>query len=105
MQRLERKRPKFWGGRRSKHARRKKVLGMNYRWIAEQRANTVYHNLEVLNSYYLTQDGNYKWYEIIMVDPESASIKKDDRIIWISKAVHTGIVYRGLTSAGRKSRG
>ncbi len=105
LSKTERKRPKFWGGRRPKHSRRKKVLGMNYRWIAEQRANSTYHNLEVLNSYFLAQDGNYKWFEVIMVDPENPSIKKDDRIRWISKKQHTGRVYRGLTSAGRKSRG
>ncbi len=100
-----RMRPKFWGGRRPKHSRRQKVLGMNYRWIAEKRANDIYHNLEVLNSYFLAQDGNYKWFEIIMVDPEEPGIKKDGRIKWISKKQNTGRVYRGLTSAARKSRG
>jgi large subunit ribosomal protein L15e len=105
LSKTERKRPKFWGGRRPKHSRRKKVLGMNYRWIAEQRANSTYHNLEVLNSYFLAQDGNYKWFEVIMVDPENPSIKSDDRIRWIAKPEHRGRVYRGLTSAARKSRG
>ena len=105
LKRTERKRPKFWGGRRPKHSRKRKILGMNYRWIAEQRANNVYHNLEVLNSYFLAQDGNYKWYEVIMVDPENPAIKKDMKLKWMAKGQNRGRVYRGLTSAARKSRG
>ena len=38
-------------GRRSKHMRRRMVLGKSYQQIAEERANRKYVNCEVLNSY------------------------------------------------------
>src|SRR3989344_3225017 len=47
-----RKRMKFKGGRRSKHMRRRKVLDMNYQWVAEGRVARAFPNCEVLNSYY-----------------------------------------------------
>src|SRR5512136_812143 len=45
--------------------------------IAEQRASKKYPNLEVLNSYWVWQDGVNKWYEVIMLDPASPHIKAD----------------------------
>ena len=44
-----RMRPQIKKGRRSKAARRKKIVGMSYQWVAEQRAQKFYKNLEVLN--------------------------------------------------------
>ncbi|OYT34952.1 MAG: 50S ribosomal protein L15e [Candidatus Aenigmarchaeota archaeon ex4484_52] len=73
--------------------------------MAEQRANRKYPNLEVLNSYYLAEDGKHKWYEIIMVDPCHPQIMRDSKINWICSRVHTRRVYRDLTSAGKKMRG
>lgn len=98
------RRPNITGGRRPKHNRQVMVLNKNYQQIAEERANKKFKNLEVLGSYYLAEDGKYYWYEIIMVDPESPSIKADKRISWISKSGR-GRTFRGVTSAGRKSRG
>jgi large subunit ribosomal protein L15e len=48
--------------------------------IAEQRASSKYENLEVLNSYWVLEDGNRKWFEIIMVDPDHPEIESDDDI-------------------------
>ncbi len=90
-------------GRRSKRATQKKVVKKSYQWIAEERANKHYPNLEVLNSYWVAEDGKYYWYEVILVDPTKPEIKKDKSTKWIEN--HKGRVYRGLTSAGRKSRG
>lgn len=73
--------------------------------IAEQRAARHYPNLEVLNSYWVGDDGVTKYYEVIMVDPHSPSIISDKDINWICESQHTKRVYRGLTSAGKKSRG
>ena len=98
-----RKRETIRKGRRSKHFRRRKIVGMNYRWIAEQRANKKFRNMEILNSYKVAEDGKNYWFEIILVDPYAPEIKSDEKINWISK--QKGRVYRGLTSAGRKSRG
>lgn len=100
-----RKRPKPKGGRRSKRQTIKKVLKMNYRWVAEQRAARKFPNLEVLNSYWVAKDGNYYWYEVILVDPNRPEIKADKNINWITSKKHRGRVFRGLTSAAKKSRG
>jgi large subunit ribosomal protein L15e len=40
--------------------------------------------MEVLNSYWVWQDGVNKWYEVIMVDPSSPSIKTDKVVGWVS---------------------
>jgi len=98
-----RKRQKFKSGRRPKHRRLKKIVSKSYQLIAEERANKKFPNCEVLNSYWVGKDGKNYWFEVILVDRAHPSIKKDKKINWISK--DRGRVYRGKTSAGRKSRG
>lgn len=73
--------------------------------IAEERANDKYPNLEVLGSYYVGEDGIYKYYEVILVDPHHPAIKSDPDINWITEKQHRGRVYRGKTAAGRRMRG
>ncbi len=73
--------------------------------IAEERAARKFPNLEVLNSYWVGQDGQYKYYEVIMVDPHHPAIKSDPEINWICSNKHRGRAFRGLTSAGKKGRG
>ncbi|MEK6835822.1 MAG: 50S ribosomal protein L15e [Nanoarchaeota archaeon] len=96
-----RMRPRFRAGRKSKKRRRKLILGMNYRWVAEQRANKKYPNCEVINSYYLAKDGKYYWFEVLLIDRELG--KKYPEIAELAK--QRGRVYRGLSSAARRSRG
>ena len=79
--------------------------GKSIRWIAEERAARKFPNLEVLNSYYVAEDGKYFWYEVIMVDPHHPVIKSDPRVNWILDPANKRRVFRGLTSAGKKSRG
>ncbi|EQD32313.1 Ribosomal protein L15e, partial [mine drainage metagenome] len=62
-------------------------------------------NMEVLNSYYVGEDGYYKYYETILVDKHSPEIFNDKKISWIAEPQNKGRVYRGLTSAGYKTRG
>jgi len=62
-------------------------------------------NLRVLNSYWVNQDGVYKYYEIILVDPSHKAIRRDPTINWIAKAVHKRREARGLTSVGKQNRG
>lgn len=100
-----RKRPQFKAGRRSRHSRRKKIVAKNYQAIAEERAQKVFKNLEVLNSYNVMEDSVYKWYEVIMLDPYRPEIKNDKNLGWISARKHTNRVLRGKTSAGKKYRG
>lgn len=99
------KRPRPNKGRRSKRLHTRKNLGMNYKWIAEQRANRKFKNLEVLNSYLIGKDGIHYFYEVIMVDPNRPEIKNDRTIKWIAEPTHRNRAMRGLTSAAKKSRG
>ena len=105
LKRSKRLRPLIKKGRRSKHRRRKKIVNKNYGLIAEERAARNYTNMEVLNSYYVYEDGKYKWFEVILVDKNHPGIKKDKNLNWMSKPQHNRRVFRGLTSAGKKSRG
>lgn len=70
--------------------------------IAEKRCARKFPNLEVLNSYYVGEDGQYKYYETVLVDPHHASVKNDEDINWIMHAKRRA--FRGLTSAGKKAR-
>ncbi len=92
-------------GRRTKRHTIKKVLKMNYKWVAEIRAQKKFANLEVLNSYKIAQDGKHYFYEVILVDYSRPEIKSDKTINWITKKTNQHRVHRGLTSAGKKSRG
>ena len=105
LRRSRRLRMKFKGGRRPKTMRRKKIVNLNYQSIAEARVNDKYPNCEVLNSYFVAEDGMHIWHEVILVDKNHPAIKADPRISWISEKQHTGRVYRGLTSSGKRSRG
>jgi len=90
-------------GRKSRKQSVKKMLKMNYRWVAEMRAAQKYKNLEVLNSYWIGRDGKYYFFEIILVDPSKPEIKNDRTLSWIVN--NRKRAQRGLTSAARKSRG
>jgi len=96
-----RKRPQIKKGRRPKAMRRKKIVGKSYQWIAEERANKKYKNCEVIGSYQLAKDGQYYYYEVILGDREILKKYKGTEYLDHTK----GKVFRGLTSAGRKSRG
>ncbi|MFA5855783.1 MAG: 50S ribosomal protein L15e [Candidatus Pacearchaeota archaeon] len=92
-------------GRKSKRHTIIKTLKMNYRWVAETRAQNKFPNLEVLNSYPLSKDGKHYFFEVILVDYSRPEIKNDRTINWICDKNNQMRVYRGLTSAGKKSRG
>ena len=82
------------GGRRKirpKMGRRQKRMGVtkytaskSIQLIGEERVSRKYPNLEVLNSYWVWEDGVSKWYEVILVDPSHPSIKSDKDVGWIS---------------------
>jgi len=97
---------------RPNKGRRPKRMGVNkltrrisIQRIAEERAARKYRNLEVLNSYYVGEDGQHYWYEVIMVDPHCPAILADKDLRWIAEPQHRGRAFRGLTSAGKKGRG
>ncbi|KAJ5187672.1 hypothetical protein N7449_010666 [Penicillium cf. viridicatum] len=72
---------------------------------AEERVGRRAANLRVLNSYWINQDSTYKYYEVILVDPQHKAIRRDARINWICNPVHKHRESRGLTATGKKSRG
>ncbi|MCX8169996.1 MAG: ribosomal protein L15e, partial [Candidatus Methanomethyliaceae archaeon] len=72
---------------------------------AEERAARKYPNMNVLASYWVASDGRFSWYEVILVDPNHPSIKSDKDLAWITNPSQRSRVFRGLTPAGRKSRG
>lgn len=92
-----RTRPKPMGGRKHKNYYRFVQPGMSHQAMAEQRVNRVYRNMEVLNSYWVGEDGNYKYFEVILADPTKATVN-------VSSVMRQGKAFRGLTSAGN-SRG
>ena len=66
---------------KARAGRRQKRSGVNrfvpaksMQLIAEERATKKFTNLEVLNSYWVGEDGQHKWFEVILVDPSHPSI-------------------------------
>jgi len=88
----QRKRPHPWGGR--KPAKNVAYLspGKSLQRIGEEKVARVFSNLEVLNSYWVGQDGVKKYFEVIMVDRK------------LLPGMPKGRAFRGLTSAGRQGR-
>merc|ERR1711935_670524 len=64
----------------------------NIRSKAEERVGRRCGNLRVLNSYWVNQDSSYKYFEVILVDPNHTTIRKHREL-------------RGLTAAGKHARG
>jgi len=63
--------------------RRQKAMGVTkIKWakgmkrIAEERVSKKFPNLKVLNSYLLWSDGKFKWYEVLLLDPNHPVISK-----------------------------
>ncbi|MEM5872836.1 MAG: 50S ribosomal protein L15e [Candidatus Aenigmatarchaeota archaeon] len=97
-----RKRKEFPRGRKPKNYRWYRPLDIPLQVIAEQRAARKYPNLEVLNSYYVGEDGIYKWYEVILIDPNEPSILSREEYSWITMPKHRKRALRGLTPRNRK---
>jgi len=101
----KRKRRKFTGGRVPKKMGRFYSAGKSNQILGEERAARKFPNLEVLNSYYVGEDGDHAWFEVIMADPCSASVANDKERGWLAEKQHRGRVFRALTSSGKKMRG
>ncbi len=99
------KRPKLKGGRKPRSTGNFYPLSKGKQQVAEEKAASQYPNMEVLNSYWVGKDGVSEWYEVILVDPVHPAVKSDFERNWVTKPQHRGRAFRGLTSAGRKSRG
>lgn len=94
------------GGRKPRAKGINKItMAKSIQRIAEERTARKFPNLEVLNSYWVAEDGRHKFYEIILVDPNHPAIVKDNDVNWIREPQHRGRANRGLTSAGKRGRG
>jgi large subunit ribosomal protein L15e len=99
-----RNRPKFSRGRKpSKMGLTKYFPKKSLQWTAEEKAGRKFTNMEVLNSYWVGEDGMHTWFEVVLVDPAHPSLMKHAR--WTAMKPNRGRVFRGLTSAGKKGRG
>jgi large subunit ribosomal protein L15e len=101
----QRKRAIIAGRRPKRKGILRMTLAKSIQRIAEERAQRHHPNLEVLNSYWVGEDGKQKFYEVILVDPSHPSILADPKINWIAAPAQTRRVYRGLTRAGKEGRG
>jgi len=81
------------------------TAGKSLQRIAEERAGRKHPNMEVLNSYWVGEDGKQKWYEVILVDPNHPAIATDSDLAWILGGSHVNRANRGKTSAGQRGRG
>lgn len=70
---------------------------------AEERASNKFTNCEVLNSYFVGEDGNYKFFEVILLERAHPAILSDPD--YANIVAQRGRATRGLTSAGKKFRG
>ncbi|XP_069131994.1 large ribosomal subunit protein eL15-like [Argopecten irradians] len=103
-----RKRPVAKGctyGKPKTHGVNQLKFQRSHRSIAEERVGRKCGALRVLNSYWVAQDSSYKFFEVILVDTFHKAIRRDPKIQWICNAVHKHRELRGLTSAGKSSRG
>ena len=92
-----RKRPLFKGGRRPKRRGRFLSLDKSKQAVAEERVARKFRNMEVLNSYWVGEDGNHQWYECVLADRDHAAVKKDKERKWVTEPQHRGRAFRGLT--------
>ncbi|MCA9486047.1 50S ribosomal protein L15e [Candidatus Woesearchaeota archaeon] len=97
--------PRIMKGRSGGNLSTRIAQSKNYQWICEERAQKRYPNMEVLGSYWVGQDEYSYWYEVLLLDVYHPQIMTDKELHRYCSNKHTKRVMRGLTSAGRKSRG
>lgn len=96
-------RPKPDLGRKPSKAGRFFSPGKSLQRQAEERASRKFMNCEVVNSYWVGEDGTHKFFEVILADRSHPAIVTDSTYSGIIS--HRGRAFRGLTAAGRKGRG
>lgn len=97
------KRHEVTGGRKPTKMGKFYSYNKSLQAIAEERVARKFSNCEVLNSYYVGDIGDKKFYEVIMLDRSSPSLLNDPQYRNILQ--HKGRAYRGLTVAGIRHRG
>lgn len=74
----------------------------SFQAMAEERAARKYINCEVLNSYYVGEDGSYKFYETILLDAQHPAIRSNR--LYADVLNRKNRAFRALTHAGRQHR-
>merc|ERR1712176_778376 len=77
----------------------------NLQSIAEERVGRRIASLRVLSSYWVGQDSTYKYFEVILLDIHHKAVARDPKVNWMCAPVQKHRELRGLTTAGKKSRG
>merc|ERR1712129_682310 len=77
----------------------------NLQSIAEERVGRRVLGLRILSSYWVGQDSTYKYFEVIMIDIHHKAITRDPKINWMCSNLTNHRELRGLTTAGKSSRG
>jgi large subunit ribosomal protein L15e len=97
-----RKREKQRGGRKPSKSGRFFAHGKSFQAMAEERAARKFANCEVVNSYYVGEDGSYKFFEAILADRNHPAVNSDSfyRGILNRKAR----AFRALTHSGLRHR-
>ncbi len=90
------------GRRPRRMGTRKLSRNVSIQAIAERRAGKKFPNTEVLNSYYVGEDGKKKYYEVLLIETSNPSILSDKSLSKLSTQKRRA--ERGLTSAGKHSR-
>jgi large subunit ribosomal protein L15e len=98
-----RKREKARKGRKPSKSGRFFARSKSLQSIAEERAARKFINCEVLNSYYVGEDGSYKFFETILIDASHPAIMAYKP--YADALNRKGRVFRALTHAGREHRG
>ena len=88
-----RTRRKTMGGRKHKNYYRFVQPGMSHQAMAEQIVNRLHRNMEVLNSYWIGEDGNYKFFEVILAEANAPTVDN-------TAVARRGRSFRGLTAVG-----
>lgn len=97
---------------RPKRGRRPKRMGVNKitseksnQRIAEERVQKKFPNLQILGSYWVMEDGQNKWFEVVMVDPSHPVIQNDPNLKWTAQPNKNKRALMGLTPEGIRGRG
>jgi large subunit ribosomal protein L15e len=97
------KRVKVDGGRKPSKSGRYFSRKKSAQAMAEERVTRAHSNCEVLNSYYVGEDGKAKYFEVILLDRSLGPIVNDP--VYADAIRSRGKAYRGLTASGRRHRG
>ncbi|CVK32200.1 50S ribosomal protein L15e (modular protein) [Methanoculleus bourgensis] len=92
-----RRKPRYFRGRRTaRMGMRRTTPAKSLQRIAEERASRKFPNMEALNSYWVGEDGRYRWFEVILVDGHHPSIRSDRNLAWLADSAHRGRAEQDL---------